>query len=238
MTPLRKIGYLVTGLALGLTISVASPAVAQSVKSITAKLNTSVSVLVNGEEVNLNAQPINYNNLNYLPIGEIGRALGMNVSYDKKTDEILITNPNTSSSKESSPEPGQPSKPTEPIVYKEELKLGDSVEFGDIKLTINGLFSEPNFMNYLYYGIDYQIESLSDSTDGIYMQAEVEVQSGKIYHLNYENTDKILKGSPIKNTSVYKGTTLPKEDLPVKIKIKLTSYTKTMDVLGYATWSL
>ncbi|WMT42185.1 hypothetical protein RE628_07145 [Paenibacillus sp. D2_2] len=64
---MKKIGCLITGLALGLTISVASPALAQTVKSITAKLNTTVSVLVNGEKVNLNAQPINYNNLNYLP---------------------------------------------------------------------------------------------------------------------------------------------------------------------------
>lgn len=159
--------------------------------------------------------------------------LGMDVSYDKKKDEILITNPNTQV-----PPPEQPPKSPEPIVYKEELKLGDSVEFGNVKLTVNGLFSEPNFMNYVYYGIDYQVESLSDGTDGIYMEAEIEVQSGKIYHLNYENTDKIFKNSPIKNTSVYKGTTLPKEDLPVKIKIKLTSYIKTMDVLGYATWSL
>ncbi|AZS14217.1 hypothetical protein [Paenibacillus lutimineralis] len=161
--------------------------------------------------------------------------LGMDVSYDKKKDEILITNPYTQSLP-----PEQPPKSPEPIMYKEELKLGDSVEFGDIKLTVNGLFSKPKeyMNNYLYYGIDYQVESLSDSTDGIYMQAEIEVQSGKIYHLNYENTDKIFKDSPIKNTSVYKGTTLPKEDLPVKIKIKLTSYTKTMDVLGYATWSL
>lgn len=53
--------------------------------------------------------------------------LGMDVSYDKKKDEILITNPNTQV-----PPPEQPPKSPEPIMYKEELKLGDSVEFGNV----------------------------------------------------------------------------------------------------------
>ncbi|SDE82485.1 Copper amine oxidase N-terminal domain-containing protein [Fontibacillus panacisegetis] len=87
---MKKIGYLFIGLILGLALSVASPVFAQTVKSITAKINSSVSVVVNGEKVKLNAQPINYNNLNYLPVGEISRALGMNVSYDKASDSINI----------------------------------------------------------------------------------------------------------------------------------------------------
>ncbi|MEK4512265.1 copper amine oxidase N-terminal domain-containing protein [Paenibacillus sp. FSL K6-2524] len=90
---MKKVGYLITGLALGLTLSVASPVLAQSVKSITAKLNSTVNVLVNGEKVKLNAQPITYNNLNYLPVGEISRALGMNVSWDGSTNTIIITKP-------------------------------------------------------------------------------------------------------------------------------------------------
>ena len=160
--------------------------------------------------------------------------LRMDVSYDKKKDEILITNPNTQV-----PPPEQPPKSPEPIMYKEELKLGDSVEFGNVKLTVNGLFSKPDFMNYVYYGIDYQVESLSDSTDGIYIESQIEFQSGRIYYLDFVNPDKTYKNSPIRNTNeYYEGMSFPKEDLPVKIKIKLTSYTKTMDVLGYATWSL
>ncbi|MBA9087630.1 hypothetical protein FHR92_004115 [Fontibacillus solani] len=87
---MKKIAYLITGLIIGLTLSVASPVFAQTVKSITAKINSSISVVVNGEKVKLNAQPINYNNLNYLPVGEIGRALGINVSYDKASDSINI----------------------------------------------------------------------------------------------------------------------------------------------------
>ncbi|MBA9087634.1 hypothetical protein FHR92_004119 [Fontibacillus solani] len=87
---MKKLGYVSFGLILGLALSVASPVFAQTVKSITAKINNSVSVVVNGEKVKLNAQPINYNNLNYLPVGEIGRALGMNVSYDKASDSINI----------------------------------------------------------------------------------------------------------------------------------------------------
>ncbi|SDE82507.1 Copper amine oxidase N-terminal domain-containing protein [Fontibacillus panacisegetis] len=87
---MKKLGYVSFGLILGLALSVASPVFAQTVKSITAKINSSVNVVVNGEKVKLNAQPINYNNLNYLPVGEIGRALGMNVSYDKASDSINI----------------------------------------------------------------------------------------------------------------------------------------------------
>lgn len=159
----------------------------------------------------------------------------MDVSYGKKKDEILITNPCTQAP------PEQPPKSPEPIVYKEELILGDSVEFGDIKLTVNGLFSKPKeyMNNYLYYGIDYQVESLSDSTDGIYIESQIEVQSGRIYYLDFVNPDKIYKDSPIRNINeYYEGISIPKDDLPVKIKIKLISYVKTLDVLGYATWSL
>lgn len=104
---------------------------------------------------------------------------------------------------------------------------------------MNGLFSEPNFMNYVYYGIDYQVESLSDSIDGIYIESQIEFQSGKTYYFDFVEPDKIYKNSPIRNTSeYYEGMFLPNDDLPVKIKIKLLSYTKNMDVLGYATWSL
>ncbi|MNP07512.1 hypothetical protein D3C76_995370 [compost metagenome] len=88
---MKKLGYVSFGLILGLTLSVASPALAQTVKSITAKINSSVSVVVNGEKVRLNAQPITYNNLNYLPVGEISRALGMKVNWSKTTNTIEIS---------------------------------------------------------------------------------------------------------------------------------------------------
>ncbi|MNW34051.1 hypothetical protein D3C74_110200 [compost metagenome] len=91
---MKKLGYVSFGLILGLALSVASPVFAQTVKSINAKINSSVSVVVHGEKVKLNAQPINYNNLNYLPVGEIGRALGMNVSYDKASESINIVDSN------------------------------------------------------------------------------------------------------------------------------------------------
>ncbi|WP_410767807.1 stalk domain-containing protein [Fontibacillus sp. BL9] len=87
---MKKMGYLLTGIALGLTLSVTSPVLAQNVKSITAKLNSTVSVLVNGEKVHLNAKPINYNNLNYLPVGEISRILGFKVDWDAEKHEIMI----------------------------------------------------------------------------------------------------------------------------------------------------
>ena len=48
----------------------------------------------------------------------------------------------------------------------------------------------------------------------------------------------LVLGLTISPSEYYEGTSLSKEDLPVKIKIKLISYVKTLGVLGYATWSL
>lgn len=88
---MKKILYVVFGALIGFSISLSTPTLAATVKSITAKINSSVNLVVNGEKVKLSAQPINYNNLNYLPIGEIGRALGATVNYDKASDSIVIT---------------------------------------------------------------------------------------------------------------------------------------------------
>ncbi|GGH28601.1 stalk domain-containing protein [Paenibacillus segetis] len=226
---MKKIGYLITGLALGLTISIASPVFAQGVKTITAKLNNTVNVLVNGEKVYLNAKPLIYNNLNYLPVAEISQALGLDVSYDKKTDEIRIVNPNANNFPIAA----------EPVTYNKELKLGESVEFGNIKFTINRLISEPReYINDLNYGLDYEIESLNGSSDGVVIEAQLNLQSGRSYYLNFENIDKIIQGSTIRSTTLYKGISVDENEIPISIKVKLTSYTKTMDILGYATWTL
>ncbi|MWV44980.1 hypothetical protein GRF59_15260 [Paenibacillus sp. HJL G12] len=126
---MKKVGYLITGLALGLTISVGSPVVASAVKTISAKVNNTVSVILNGEKVQLKTQPLEYNNLNYLPVGEIGRSLGLDVSYDKTNDAINIKNPekfNDSSSSQATITPSTPSEQAKSEVVQK-LKLGESI---------------------------------------------------------------------------------------------------------------
>lgn len=73
-----------------MVIASSTPVLAETAKSIVAKINSTVSVTLNGEKVKLNSQPINYNNLNYLPVGEIGRALGLSVSYDKRLTQLEL----------------------------------------------------------------------------------------------------------------------------------------------------
>lgn len=232
---MKKIGYLITGLALGLTLSVASPVLAQSVKSITARLNNTVNVLVNGEKVNLNAKPITYNNLNYLPVAEISQALGLDVSYDKKTDEIRIVNPNATNV-----ETNQSPKSTEPVVYNKELKLGESYEFNNTKLTINKLLSEPRDEKSKYYGLDYELKSISGSSDGVALFAFLKFPSGTGYYLSYGNYEKIFESSPIKASEIYKGDCSYDKELPVSVTVEITSYSsssKTTQTIGYVTWT-
>ncbi|WP_410767805.1 stalk domain-containing protein [Fontibacillus sp. BL9] len=161
---MKKMGYLLTGLALGLTLSVTSPVLAQNVKSITAKLNSTVSVRVNGDEIHLNAPPINYNNLNYLPVGEISRALGLNVSYDKKSDEILINSPIENT-------PTQETSSNKSEKRKENIILGKNeiISTGNYSYTINDVTiseqkDEQGFFPYSYtVHIDSKIETKADS---------------------------------------------------------------------------
>ena len=87
---MKKYLYLLSGVVLGVTIASSTPVIAATVKTITAKINGTVNVSVDGEKVKLNTQPLTYNNLNYLPVGEIGRALGLSVSYDKRLIRLIL----------------------------------------------------------------------------------------------------------------------------------------------------
>ncbi|WP_440112190.1 hypothetical protein [Paenibacillus sp. QZ-Y1] len=88
MSKLKKIGYVSLGVLLGASLTVSVPAIAATAKTIQAKINSSVSVVVDGKK--MSTQPINYQNLNYLPVGEIGRALDADVSFDKSKNVISI----------------------------------------------------------------------------------------------------------------------------------------------------
>lgn len=87
---MNKGSYLATGVIIGMALTMTTPVLAETVRTVSAKINSTVDVVINGKETKLNAQPINYNNLNYLPVGEIGRALNMDVTYDKETDTIKM----------------------------------------------------------------------------------------------------------------------------------------------------
>ncbi|WP_440110393.1 hypothetical protein [Paenibacillus sp. QZ-Y1] len=88
MSKLKKVGYVSLGVLLGASLTVSVPALAATAKTIQAKINSSVSVMVDGKK--MSTQPINYQNLNYLPVGEIGRALDADVSFDKSKNVINI----------------------------------------------------------------------------------------------------------------------------------------------------
>lgn len=88
MSKLKKVGYVSLGVILGASLTVSVPALAATAKTVQAKINSSVSVMVDGKK--MSTQPINYQNLNYLPVGEIGRALDADVSFDKTKNVINI----------------------------------------------------------------------------------------------------------------------------------------------------
>lgn len=130
---MKKVGYLACGVVLGVSITAATPTLAANVKTITAKINSTVNVVINGKKVSLNTQPITYNNLNYLPVGEIGRALGLDVSYDKQSDSIMIGN--KASNEISSSSQNTPSTETETSTKK--VKLGESVTQDGITTSVD-----------------------------------------------------------------------------------------------------
>ncbi|WP_172249926.1 stalk domain-containing protein [Saccharibacillus deserti] len=91
-----KIGYILSGVVLGVAITTTAPTLAATVSTITAKLQGDVKVTVDGKAVA--AKPINYNNQNYLPVGDIGRALGASVKFDKAKNSIFVTGKEDASS--------------------------------------------------------------------------------------------------------------------------------------------
>lgn len=142
MSKLKKAGYIGLGIMIGATLTVSVPTLAATAKTIQAKINSSVSVMVDGEK--MSAQPINYQNLNYLPVGEIGRALDADVSFDKSKNVINIesksstgengTTSNTGSNSGSvttptTETPVQPSIPT--------VKAGESITANGVTVSLD-----------------------------------------------------------------------------------------------------
>ncbi|QDH19543.1 stalk domain-containing protein [Saccharibacillus brassicae] len=84
-----KIAYVLSGVVLGVAITSTAPTLAATVSTITAKLHGDVKVVVDGKTVG--AKPINYDNQKYLPVGDIGRALGASVKFDKVKNSIVVT---------------------------------------------------------------------------------------------------------------------------------------------------
>ncbi|OAB45971.1 stalk domain-containing protein [Paenibacillus glacialis] len=136
---MKKIGYIAIGLVIGMALTVVTPVLADTAKSISAKINNTVKVAIDGKNAKLNTQPITYNNTNYLPVGEIGRALGLDVSYDKKSDTIKIdgnsieTKPNPPVVKEST----VTKPPVESGKEVQKVKIGESITNKGITVSID-----------------------------------------------------------------------------------------------------
>jgi hypothetical protein len=131
---MKKIGYLATGLVIGMALTVVTPVLADTAKTISAKLNSTVKVAIDGKTTKLSAQPIIYNNTNYLPVGEIGRALNMSVSYDKKTDTIKMDG--NSIETPSNPVAKEPTVTKQPETSIPTVKMGESITKDGITVTL------------------------------------------------------------------------------------------------------
>jgi len=135
MKKLNKVGYILSGVVLGVALTASLPTMAATVTTIKAKLNGDVKVIVNG--TNLSSKPINYNNQNYLPIGDIGRALGANVKFDKSKNAIVVETakqemPSTV------PTPSNPNTATpEPIKEAPAVKFGQQVVTAGVSRSVD-----------------------------------------------------------------------------------------------------
>ncbi|WP_339198616.1 hypothetical protein MKY95_10215 [Paenibacillus sp. FSL P4-0176] len=140
MSKLKKVGYVSLGVILGASLTVSVPALAATAKTVQAKINSSVSVMVDGKK--MSTQPINYQNLNYLPVGEIGRALDADVSFDKTKNVINIESKEDTASSNSgnagntsnggnTTNGGSTNESVKRASLKKEYKVGDLIEFTD-----------------------------------------------------------------------------------------------------------
>ena len=74
------------------TLAMSLPLVAQpALESIQAYLNPTLSFMVDGNDVELEHTPITYEDTTYLPIAEISRLIGKEVSYEYGT--VIINTP-------------------------------------------------------------------------------------------------------------------------------------------------
>ncbi|MCP1427182.1 hypothetical protein J3D43_005698 [Paenibacillus xylanexedens] len=167
MSKLKKVGYVSLGVLLGASLTVSVPALAATAKTIQAKINSSVSVEVDGKKIS--AQPINYQNLNYLPVGEIGRALNANISFNKTNNVISIESKNdtvTSSNNGNiadtsngaiTSNDGSTNQSVKRASLNKEYKIGDLIEFTDATFKVVEA-SQPKVFNDLVNEITITVE--------------------------------------------------------------------------------
>lgn len=234
---MKKVGYLITGLALGLTISVASPVVASTVKTISAKINSNVGIALNGEKVKLNTQPIEYNNLNYLPVGEISRALGLEVNFDKSKNTINITSSTTPSTTQSGVvAPENTNQPVKRASLNSEYKVGDIIEFTDATFKISKVSTNPDFNDNLQE-ITLDVEASVDKkpsgllkikvSNFINNEKSIEISGGGQASWHADGGDDIALSTPTNSKFVIY---VPKGETLKRIKV-----TNPVDAWGYDT---
>ncbi|MET1174366.1 stalk domain-containing protein [Paenibacillus amylolyticus] len=173
MSKFKKIGYVSLGVVLGASLTVSVPALAATVKTIQAKINSSVSVVVDGKK--MSALPINYQNLNYLPVGEIGRALDADVSFDKTKNVISIkskddkvtssSNVNTANTTNSgiTSNGGSTNQSVKRASLNKEYKVGDLIEFTDATFKVVDASKPKDFndmVNEITLTVELEIEKV------------------------------------------------------------------------------
>lgn len=180
----QKYKQLIVGIIIGgLLFSI--PVMAEKV-FVTAELSD-IKVNVNGQILNLENQPLMYNDRTYLPLREIGSAVGMTVDYDEATDTAILTNSNNPA-----PDPTVPPMSTYPPYTAKQNAEGFNV------YTIEGVEYIPSgqiedilkSMGYRGYHILGQINVLYDSQNKVDIFTDVQVcpSNTTLVKLEYYNT--------------------------------------------------
>src|SRR5690554_3572427 len=92
----KELKKFILGFLCGAVIFSASASIAQNgFETVTAYINKTVSIMLNGEKVVLKNQVINYKNTNYLPIRDVAELTGLDVNWNGELNRVeLGTNSN------------------------------------------------------------------------------------------------------------------------------------------------
>ena len=162
MKKLNNIKWFLLGIIVTLLVTLSvMPALATQMRQVQATLTyRDIRVTIDGQQINLAAEPFIIDGSTYLPLRGIGQALGLGVGWDGDTSTVMLT------TAASAPEPEPPAPSARSF-----SGTGDSVVSG-INLPAGNYYARSthdgssNFIVYFYYGEGEQDWSLVANTIG------------------------------------------------------------------------